>query len=168
MSWFYINFKNTVASGELMHLWSDLGKIKISPSLVGQITFFMIQMITRYKDLSNELSWAQFGVEEDLQKLTATALCLEATSFFTFWPVLGDLIFDKENELQIEILQLCWKLDSIIFPTSYPAPNLDTRKVSKSPFSQHCFLCVKIGAMRSLFECFWPIWGLKPAQISWP
>jgi len=34
--------------------------------------------------------------------LIATALCLEAASFGTFLPVLGDLIFDKENELQIE------------------------------------------------------------------
>ena len=41
-----------------MHLWSDLGKIKLSPSMVGQMTCMMSQMITRQKDLSNELSWA--------------------------------------------------------------------------------------------------------------
>ena len=115
-----------------MHLWSDLGKIKIYPILVGQMTFLMSQMITRHKYISNEISWAQFGVEEDLQKLTATALCLEAASFCSFWPVLGDLIFDRENELKIEKFQLGWKVDSIIFPKSYPMPNLDTRKVSKS------------------------------------
>ena len=87
-----------------MHLWSDLGKITISPSLVVQMTFLMSQMIIRHKYISNELPWAQFGVEEDVQKLTATALCLEAASFGTFWPVLGDLIFDNENELQIQKL----------------------------------------------------------------
>ena len=114
-----------------MHLWSDLGKINISPSLIGQMTFVMSQMITIHKYISNELSWAQFGVEEDLPKLTATALCLEEASFFTFLLVLGDLIFDKENELQIEKFQLGWKVDSIKFPTSYPFPNWDTRKVSK-------------------------------------
>ena len=49
VSWFWINFKNTIVSRELMHLWSDLGKIKFSPRLVGQMTFLMIQMIPRDK-----------------------------------------------------------------------------------------------------------------------
>ena len=115
-----------------MHLWSDLGKIRFSPSLVGKITFLMSQRITRKNYLSNELSWAQFGVEECIQKLTAIALCLEAASFGTFWPVLGDLIFDRETELQIEKFQLSWKLYSKTFPTSYPAPDFDTGKTSKS------------------------------------
>jgi len=44
---------------------------------------------------------------------------------------LGDLIFDKANELQIEKLQLVWKVDPNKFPTSYPTPNLDTGKASK-------------------------------------
>ena len=35
---------------------------------------------------------------------------------------------------------------------------------SKTEFSQHCFLCVKIGAVRSFFGCFWPFWGLKTYQ----
>ena len=87
-----------------MHLWSDLGKIKFSPSLVGQMTCLMIKMITRHKYISNELSWAQFLVEQDIQNLIATALCLEAASIGTFWLVLGDLIFDRENELQTEKL----------------------------------------------------------------
>jgi len=82
-----------------MHLCSDLGKVKLSPSLVGQMTFLMSQMITRHKYLSIELSLDQFGVEEGIQQLTETVLCLEATSFGTFWTFLGDLIFDKENEL---------------------------------------------------------------------
>ena len=129
---FYRNVKNTVASGELMHLWSDLGKIKLSPRLVGKMTFLMSQMIARHKYISNALSWAQFVVEEDLQKLTAIALCLEAASFCTFWLVLGDLIFDRVNELQIEKLCLGWKLDSILFPTSYLVPHLDTGKAFKS------------------------------------
>jgi len=67
-----------------MHLCRDLGKIKLPPSLVGQMTFLMSQMITRHKYISNEISRAQFGVEENLQNLTATALFLEAASFGTF------------------------------------------------------------------------------------
>jgi len=114
------------------HLWSDLGKFKFSPSLVGQMTCLMGKMITRHKYISNELSWAQFGVEEGIQKLTATTLFLEAASFGTFWPVLGDLIFDRSNQLQIEKFQLGWKLDSKNFPTSYPAPDSDAGKASKS------------------------------------
>ena len=114
------------------HLWSDLGKIKFSPTLVGQMTCLMGKMITRHKDLSNELSWAQFGVEEGIQKLIATALFLEAASLGTFWQVLGDLIFDRSNQLQIEKFWLGWKVDSKTFPTSYPAPNSDTGKASKS------------------------------------
>jgi len=62
----------------------------------------MSQMIARHKEISNELSWAQFVVEEGIQKLTVTTLCLEAASLGTFWLVLGDLIFDRANELQIE------------------------------------------------------------------
>ena len=46
--------------------------------------------------------------------------------------VLGDLIFDRVNELQIEKFHLGWKLDSNIFPTSYHTLNLDTGKASKS------------------------------------
>ena len=45
--------------------------------------------------------------------------------------VLGDLTFDRSNELQIKKFQLCWKLDSQTFPTSYPAPNSDTYKCLK-------------------------------------
>ena len=123
-----------------MHLWSYLGKLNFSPSLVGQMIFLMTKMITRHKYLSNELSWAQFGVEEGIQKLTATTLFLEAASLGTFWPVLGDLIFDRENELQIKKFQLGWKVDSNTFPTSYPAPNSDTRKASKSLLQVRGFL----------------------------
>ena len=122
------------------HLWSDLGKIKFSPSLVGQMTYLMSQMITRHKEFSNELSWAQFGFEEGIQKLTETALFLEAASFGTFWPVLGTLIFDSANEFQIEKFQLGWKVDSNIFPTSYPVPNLDTRKA----FKKHLKVALRI------------------------
>jgi len=45
---------------------------------------------------------------------------------------LGDLIFDRENELKIEKFQLGWKLDSKKFPMSYLAPNLDIRNAFKS------------------------------------
>ena len=46
--------------------------------------------------------------------------------------VLGDLIFDRVNELQIDKFYLGWKLDSKSFPTSYHTLNLDTGKASKS------------------------------------
>ena len=46
--------------------------------------------------------------------------------------VLGDLIFDRVNELKIAKFHLGWKVDSNIFPTSYHTPNLDTGKASKS------------------------------------
>lgn len=64
--------------------------------------FVMDKMITRHKYLSNELSSAKFGIEEGIQKLTATTLFLEAASFGTFWQVFGDLISDRADELQIE------------------------------------------------------------------
>jgi len=89
---------------------------------------------------------AQFGVEEGIQKLTATALCLEAASFDTFWPVLGDFIFDRENELKIEKFHLGWKVVSNIFPTSYPTPDLDTVKASESHLK--VALCIRLGALR--------------------
>ena len=46
--------------------------------------------------------------------------------------VLGDLSFDRVNELQIEKFHLGWKLDSNSFLNSYHTPNLDTGKASKS------------------------------------
>jgi len=57
---------------------------------------------SRLTYLSNKPSLAQFGIEEGIQKLTATTLCLEAASFGIVRPVLGDLIFDRVNELQIK------------------------------------------------------------------
>jgi len=45
---------------------------------------------------------------------------------------LEDLIFDKENELQIKKFLLGLKLDSNTFPMRYSAPNLDIGKASKS------------------------------------
>jgi hypothetical protein len=56
VSWFWRNVKNTVATRELLHFWSDLGKINFSPSWSVQMTFLMSQMITRQKYISNELS----------------------------------------------------------------------------------------------------------------
>ena len=95
-------------------------------------------MIYRQTEISNEISWSQFGVEEDLQKLVATTLCIQAVSFYTFWLVLGELTFDRENELQMEKFKMFWKLDSTRFPTSYHTPNLDTRKA----FKNHLQKCV--------------------------
>jgi len=48
--------KTSFASGELLHFWSDFGKITISPRLSDQMTFLMHPIITRHRDLSNELS----------------------------------------------------------------------------------------------------------------
>jgi len=96
------------------------------------MTCLMSQMISRQKYVSNELSWAQCGVEEDLQKLNLTTLFILAASFYKFWPILGDWTFDKENELQIEKLKMFWKLDSTRFPTSYPMLNLGTGKAFQS------------------------------------
>jgi len=45
--------------------------------------------------------------------------------------VLGELSFDRSNQLQIEKFQLGWKVDSQTFPTSYLAPDLDTGKYLK-------------------------------------
>ena len=115
-----------------MHFWSDLGKIKFSPNWSDQMTWLMSQIITRHRDISNKISWAQFGAEEDLQKLTQIVLCIFPASFCTFWPVFGDWAFDKENEHQFENFKMFWKVDSIIFPTSYPMFNLDIKKEVKS------------------------------------
>ena len=46
--------------------------------------------------------------------------------------VLGDLIFDRVNKLQIAKFDLGWKVDSTSFPTSYHIPNFNTMKASKS------------------------------------
>jgi len=40
-------------------------------------------------------------------------------------------MFDRENEIEIDKFKMFWKVDSIIFPTSYPAHNFDTGKASK-------------------------------------
>jgi len=49
-------------------------------------------------------------------------------------------MFDKANELQIEKFQLGWKVDSKTFPTSYPAPDSDIGKASKSLLKKHDLL----------------------------
>jgi len=100
------------------------------------MTCRMSPLITIHKDLSNELSWAQFGVQKDLQTLTETTLCILATSFYTFWTVLGDWSFDRANELQIEKLKMFWKLYLTIFQMIYPTPNLDIRKASRGGFQK--------------------------------
>jgi len=48
--------KTTFASGELLHFWSDFGKIMISPSWTNQMTFLVSKLITKHKELSSELS----------------------------------------------------------------------------------------------------------------
>lgn len=107
----------------------------------------MSQTITKSRDSSNEPSWGQFGVEEDLQKWNATTLFILAASFCIFWPVLRDWAFDRANELQMEKFKMFWKVDSTIFPTHYPMPNVDTNKAAKRDLkvvlcvsSLHCAL----------------------------
>ena len=48
----------------------------------------------------------------------------------------------------------CWKGLPVYFPTQVEFFNFASICLSKSLFSQHFFLCVKIGAVRSFFECF--------------
>ena len=66
--------------------------------------------------------------------------------------VLGDLIFDRVNELQIKQFHLGWKVDSNTFPTSYHTPNLDTWKASKSLLQNMLLIqgvrCAHRGALR--------------------
>ena len=115
--------QNTGAIGELLHFWSDLGKIKFSHSWSVQMTCLMIQMITIIEDIFNKLSWAQFGVEEGLQNFPALALCISAPSFRNFWPILEESSFDRSNQLQSEQKWYIWNVDRIIFPKRYFGPN---------------------------------------------
>ena len=100
VSWFWRNIKNTGVTGKILHFWSDLGKIHFSHSLCVQITFVMSQMKNRLQNISNDLSWAQFGIEEVIQKWSAPALCISAPTFNAFWTVLGESVFGQVNELQ--------------------------------------------------------------------
>lgn len=85
VSWFWRIVKNTVATRELLHFWSDFGKTIFSSSWSSlQMTFLMSQMITRQKYISNELSCTQFGIEEDLQEFSAREHFIFAPSFCTF------------------------------------------------------------------------------------
>ena len=56
------------------------------------MTFLMSQMLVRRKNISNEISCAQFRVVEDLQKFPATAHFIFSASFYSFAPVLEELI----------------------------------------------------------------------------
>jgi len=48
--------KQSFATGELLHFWSDLGKINISPSWIVKMTLLMSQMINRQTYISKYLS----------------------------------------------------------------------------------------------------------------
>ena len=73
-----------------------------------------------------------------------------------FGPTFGGLL-----DVQMSSRCTFWKGLSVYFPTQVEFFNLASICPSKSPFSQHCFLCVKIGAVRSFFECFLYFLGLK-------
>ena len=68
---------------------------------------------------------------------SAPALYIFAPSFNTFWPVLGELTFDRSNKLKSEKKRYICKLDRIRFPISYHALNLELRKASNSCLHQH-------------------------------
>ena len=61
--------------------------------------------------------------------------------------VLGELVFDRANELQIQKFQLSWKVDSQTFPTSPLLLNLATCKYLKQ--SCECARPVKQGGATS-------------------
>ena len=62
--------------------------------------------------------------------------------------------FEALPEVQIESKIACWKDLPVYFPTLVEFLDLDVIFPSKTSISQDCFLCVKIRAVRSFFECF--------------
>ena len=65
--------------------------------------------------------------------------------------VLGNLIFDRVNELQIKKFHLGWKVDSKRFPTSYHMLSLDTGKASKRLLQNALFMARRIGREHLIF-----------------
>jgi len=47
-----------------MHLWSNLGKINFSPRWNDQMTCLMSQLISRHKNISNELYELNFELRK--------------------------------------------------------------------------------------------------------
>ena len=64
--------------------------------------------------------------------------------------------FEALPEVQVAPKCTCWKALPVYFPTQVEFLNLDVICHSKTSISQDFFLCVKIGAVRSFLECFWP------------
>ena len=62
--------------------------------------------------------------------------------------------FEALPKVQIEPKIGNWKSLPVYFPTQVEFLNLDVIFPSKTSIYQDCFLCVKIGAVRSFFECF--------------
>ena len=58
------------------------------------MTCLMSQMLVRQKNISNEISWAQFRVVEDLQKFPAREHFIFSPSFYSFLSVLEELIYE--------------------------------------------------------------------------
>ena len=83
-----------------------------------------------------------YGWVSDFMEIWASkgSKCMQILTFCPFFEfqkvVLGDLIFEGSNQLQIQKFQLGWKLDFQTFPTSYPAPNLDFGKALKQSFKK--------------------------------
>ena len=70
----------------------------------------------------------------------------------------------------VQILSKCayCKFIPIYFSEQVEFFNLASIFPSKTKFSQHCFLCVKIEAVRSFFDVFDLFGGWKPIKISCP
>ena len=68
--------------------------------------------------------------------------------------VLGDLTFDRVNELQIAKFHLGWKLYSNIFPTRYHTLNLDIGKASKRLLQNALCSSLLIGPEHKFFLPF--------------
>ena len=83
--------KQSFATVELLHFWSDLGKFKISHSWSVQMTFLMSQMITRQKYLSNVLSFMQFG-----NRKTSKSCLQQHSAFFHPHYVFFDQFWEVE------------------------------------------------------------------------
>ena len=62
--------------------------------------------------------------------------------------------FEAPLEVEIELMIAFWKALPVYFPTQVEFLDLVSICPSKCPISQDYFLCVKIGVVRSFFECF--------------
>ena len=78
-----------------------------------------------------------YGWVSDFMKIWASksSKYMQILTFCPFFELqkaaLGEMTFEGSNQLQIQKFRWGWKVDSQTFPTSYLAPDLDTRKAFK-------------------------------------